>query len=89
MKVTDEQIEFIIERLKEGKPLPEEFKWLLFEGKQEAELGYFGKERDINIITETMAVPLQRVKSFGEIKINIYQINFNKKKELETVKNGK
>jgi len=70
MKVTDEQIEFIIERLKEGKPLPEEFKWLLFEGKQEAELGYFGKERDIDIITETMAVPLQRVKSFGEIKEN-------------------
>ena len=68
--LTDEQVEFIIERLKEGKPLPEEFKWLLFEGKQEAELGYFGKERDIDIITETMAVPLQRVKSFGEIKEN-------------------
>ena len=67
-KITDEQIEFIIERLKEGKPLPEEFKWLLFEPKQEAELIYAGKERDIDIITETIAVPLQRVKSFGEIK---------------------
>jgi hypothetical protein len=52
-KLTDEQIEFIVQRLKEGKPLPDEFKWLLFEGKQEAELGYFGKERDIDIITET------------------------------------
>jgi len=69
-KLTDEQIEFIVQRLREGKPLPEEFKWLLFEGKQEAELVYFGKERDIDIITETMAVPLQRVKSFGEIKEN-------------------
>ena len=67
-KVTDEQIKFIVERLKEGKPLPEEFKWLLFEGKQETELGYFGKEREIDIITETMAVPLQRVKAFGQIK---------------------
>lgn len=67
-KVTDEQIKFIAQRLKEGKPLPEEFKWLLFEGKQEAELGYFGKERDIDVITETMAVPLQRVKAFGKIK---------------------
>jgi site-specific DNA-methyltransferase (adenine-specific)/adenine-specific DNA-methyltransferase len=67
-KITDEQIKFIVERLKEGKPLPEEFKWLLFEGKQETELGYFGKERDIDIITETMAVPLQRVKAFGQIK---------------------
>ena len=66
--LADEQVEFIVQRLKEGKPLPEEFKWLLFEGKQEAELGYFGKERDIDIITETMAVPLQRVKSFGEMK---------------------
>ena len=64
--LSDDQIEFVLQRLKEGKPLPEEFKWLLFEGKQEAELGYFGKERDIDIITETMAVPLQRVKSFGE-----------------------
>ena len=69
-KLTDEQIEFIVQRLKERKPLPEEFKWLLFEGKQEAELGYFEKERDIDIITETIAVPLQRVKSFGEIKEN-------------------
>jgi len=69
-KVTDEQIEFIVERLKEGKPLPEEFKWLLFEGKQEVELGYFGKERDIDVITEAMAVPLQRVRGFGEIKEN-------------------
>jgi len=67
-KITDEQIKFIVERLKEGKPLPEEFKWLLFEGKQETELCYFGKERDIDIITETMAVPLQRVKAFGQIK---------------------
>ena len=54
MKITDGQVEFIIERLKEGK--------------QEAELGYFGRERD-NIITETVAVPLQMVKSFEEIKI--------------------
>jgi len=69
-KLTDKHIEFIVQRLKEGKPLPEEFKWLLFEPKQEAELIYAGKERDIDIITETMAVPLQRVKGFGEIKEN-------------------
>ena len=35
MKVTDKQIEFIIERLKEGK--------------REVESGYFGKERDIDV----------------------------------------
>ena len=43
--LSDDQIEFVLQRLKEGKPLPEEFKWLLFEGKQEAELGYFEEER--------------------------------------------
>ena len=67
---SNSEIDFILERLKEGKPLPEEFKWLLFEGKQEAELIYADKERDIDVITETIAVPLQRVKSFGEIKEN-------------------
>ncbi|MEM4641156.1 MAG: hypothetical protein QXW65_01410 [Candidatus Pacearchaeota archaeon] len=64
----DEQIKFIVERLKEGKPLPEEFKWFLFEGKQKTELVYFGKERGIDIITDTMAVSLRRVKTFGQIK---------------------
>jgi len=40
----------------------------LKDGEQEAELGYFGKEGDIDIITETMAVPLQRVKGFGGLE---------------------
>jgi len=68
MELNKEQKQQLIDLIKEGKPLPEEFKWLLFEGKQESELCYFGKERDIDILTDTMAVPLLRVKSFGKIK---------------------
>jgi len=48
----------IIELLKEGKPLPEEYRWLLFEVKQETELIYVGKVRDVDVLTETVAVPL-------------------------------
>jgi len=42
-RLTEKQINAIVELLKEGKPLPEEYKWLLFEGKQETELIYAGK----------------------------------------------
>ena len=48
-KLTDEQIEFIVGRLREGKPLPEEFKWLLFEPKNGLELTY-PKKRDLVIL---------------------------------------
>jgi site-specific DNA-methyltransferase (adenine-specific)/adenine-specific DNA-methyltransferase len=44
----------------------EEYKYLLFEGKQEYELVYAGKEREEDIIANPMAVPLQPVKTFGE-----------------------
>ncbi|MDI6713998.1 MAG: site-specific DNA-methyltransferase [Thermodesulfovibrio sp.] len=66
--LTEKQIETIVELLREGKPLPEEYRWLLFEGKQETELIYAGKTRDVDVLTETMAVPLQKVKVFGDVK---------------------
>ncbi len=67
-RVTEKQISAIVELLKEGKPLPEEYRGLLFEGKQETELIYAGKTRDVDVLTETMAVPLQKVKVFGDVK---------------------
>jgi len=67
-RLTEKQINTIVELLKEGKPLPEEYRWLLFEGKQETELIYAGKTRDVDVLTETMAVPLQKVKVFGDVK---------------------
>ncbi|MDL1971059.1 MAG: hypothetical protein LWW94_08835 [Candidatus Desulfofervidaceae bacterium] len=67
-RLTGKQINAIVELLKEGKPLPEEYRWLLFEGKQETELIYAEKTRDVDVLTETMAVPLQKVKVFGDVK---------------------
>ena len=49
-RLTEKQINAIVELLKEGK--------------QETELIYAGKTRDMDVLTETMAVPLQRVKVF-------------------------
>jgi len=51
--------------LKEGKPLPEGYKNILFpERKKEYELVYDEKEREEDILAETMRVPLQPVKTF-------------------------
>lgn len=66
--LTTELITMIVELLKEGKPLPEEYRWLLFEGKQETELIYAGKTREVDVLAETMAAPLQKVKTFGDVK---------------------
>jgi len=65
-KLTKKQIKQINEFLEKGQVLPEEYKNLLFETKKEYELVYDGKEREEDIIAETMSVPLQPVKTFGK-----------------------
>ncbi len=65
-KLSKEEIEFITKYLKEGKPLPESYRYVIpFETKKEYELTYDGKEREEDILADTMAVPLQPVKTFG------------------------
>lgn len=66
-KPSKDQIRAISELLKEGKPIPEEYRWFLFENKQETELNYEGKRREVDILAETMAVPLQKEKVFRNI----------------------
>ena len=66
-KFSEAQIRAINDLLKEGKPIPEEYRWLLFENNQETELIYSGKTRDADILAETMAVPLQKEKVFRNI----------------------
>lgn len=61
---SQEEIDKIVEYLKSGNPLPEDYKAILFENKKEYELIYDGKEREEDILTDTMAVPLQPVKTF-------------------------
>ena len=64
-KLSKREIKKIEELLKEGRPLPEDYKNTLFpESKKEYELIYLGKDREEDILAETMRVPLQPVKTF-------------------------
>jgi len=62
--LTDNEIENIINLLKEGKHIPDDYKTILFETKKEYELVYADKSREEDILAETMAMPLQKVKNF-------------------------
>lgn len=68
-KLSEQEIEWVVSLLKEGKPLPEDYKTILFDTKKEYELIYADKEREEDILADTMAVPLQPVKTFrnGEV----------------------
>jgi site-specific DNA-methyltransferase (adenine-specific)/adenine-specific DNA-methyltransferase len=63
-KLPEQEIERIVSLIKEGKPLPEDYKASLFDTKKEYELIYADKEREVDILADTMAVPLQKVKTF-------------------------
>jgi len=63
-KLSEQEIERIMGLLTDGKPLPEDYKASLFDTKKEYELIYAGKEREEDILADTMAVPLQAVKTF-------------------------
>lgn len=64
--LTEYQRQHIIEMLEQGEDLPLDYKHLLFPPeRQEYELVYAGKEREEDILAETMAVPLQPIKTFG------------------------
>lgn len=60
------EIESIADRLNSGQYLPEYLRSRLFQTQQEAELGYAAKVPRSRVLSETMAVPLQTMKRFGE-----------------------
>lgn len=65
--MNDELRQRIMERLKRGEELPREWAQDIFPPeKMEYELVYHGKEREGDIIANTMAVPLQEVRTFGK-----------------------
>lgn len=65
--MNEELRQMIIERLKRGEELPREWAQDIFPPeKMEYELVYHGKEREGDIIANTMAVPLQEVRTFGK-----------------------
>jgi site-specific DNA-methyltransferase (adenine-specific)/adenine-specific DNA-methyltransferase len=65
--MNDEQRQEIIRRLQQGEELSPEWARFLFPPeKREYELVYHGKEREEDIIASTLAVPLQKVRTFGK-----------------------
>jgi len=64
--MTPEQRERLIEILRAGQEIDPEWHHVLFpSGKREYELLYGCKEREEEVLADTMAVPLQRVRTFG------------------------
>jgi DNA modification methylase len=64
--MNNEQRQEIIRRLQQGEELSPEWARILFPPeKREYELVYHGKEREEDIIASTLAVPLQKVRTFG------------------------
>ena len=67
MKLTNEQRNLILDLLARGQEIPRDFQHLLFPPeRREYELVYADKEREADILANTMAVPLQQVSAFGE-----------------------
>lgn len=65
--MNDEQRHEIIRRLQQGEELSPEWARILFPPeKREYELVYHGKEREEDLIANTLAVPLQKVRTFGK-----------------------
>jgi len=65
--MTPEQREQIIHSLQKGEDLSPEWARILFPPeKREYELVYHGKEREEDILGNTLAVPLQPVRTFGK-----------------------
>jgi len=66
-KLSKKEKKRIIEILESGNDLPEDFKHILFPPeKKEYELVYAGKERQEDILADTISVPLQPVKTFSK-----------------------
>ena len=71
-RLNKEEIEFITKRLKEGKPLPDSYRYMIpFETKKEYELTYADKKREEDILSDTMRVPLQPVKTFSNHNVGV------------------
>lgn len=67
-RINQEDRESLIKMLQEGNEVPSKYKDLLFgqkEVQKEYELMYDGKAREEDIIADTLAAPLQEVKTFN------------------------
>jgi len=69
--LSDDKRQDIIKLLRDGKELPFDYRDMLFPTqKREYELIYANKERREDILSDTMAVPLQPIRTFGTGELN-------------------
>lgn len=64
-RLTDEQLDALVARVKAGEYLDEYLRPLLFRQAKEYELEYASKTPKSRVLSDTMAVPLQPLKQFG------------------------
>ena len=62
MKLMDNEIRDIVRHLEAGRPLPDKYRFLLFEDKREVELVWNGKTRDVC----TTVLPFQTLEHVDE-----------------------
>jgi len=67
-KLSESEIQQIVSLLREGKRLPESYRSIIFETKKELELVYADKDREEDILADTMSVPLQKVETLCSSK---------------------
>lgn len=65
-RLGDEEIDGLVSKLKRGEYLEDYYRPLLFREAKEVELAYAAKESRSQILSSTMAVPLQPLKRYGK-----------------------
>ncbi len=71
MKLTDNEKRDVVKYLEAGKPLPEKYRFLLFEGAQEVELLWNGKTNEVTNVVLPFQVIEQIDEPRGEDKIGL------------------
>ena len=62
MKLTDNEIRDIIHLLEQGRPLPDSYRFMLFEDKREVELVWNGKTHEVS----NVVLPFQTIEQVDE-----------------------
>lgn len=66
VSLQDAEIEAIVDRLKAGQPLDDQYRLRLFQHSKDAEVVYAAKEPRGSVLARTMAVPFQTLRRFGD-----------------------
>jgi DNA modification methylase len=65
-RLSDEEIDRLVSKLKRGEHLEDYYRPLLFREAKEVELSYAAKRSKSEVLSSTMAVPLQPLKRYGK-----------------------